>query len=816
MNKLFQNASIGFKIILISALFAAIFLGVSFSYVVLHVRSMLIAEAIKSLQSDLQSEKEKVEIYADQVKGIVLALKGTPPVQGIIRARTNGGIDRLDNSTLVQWQNRLQAIFSAEMAASGIYDQLRFIDKDGREVVRVNLVDGKPHAVPESELQYKGDRDYFLETRALSDDSVYVSHTQLNREGNPPTVSVPYKPVVRYSSPVFQKQTGTWSGVLVANVLTDRLIRKNSVLGSRFDLYVADAEGYFVVHPDTTKEWGGPDDLGTGFNLRGEFPGASFDGQSGVIYEGDDVLAYVRVQFDKNDPSRDWIVLERVPSSVIFGSINSTVASAIFVGFATFVLLFFIFRFAIRRLLSPLQDLAVGTDRIGTGDFDTEVPITSQDEIGRVAEAFNRMADKLKVLYSSLEDQVHEKTKNLDDKVTDLEKTQRAMTNVLEDIEAEKERAKAMLASIGDGLIVLDKDERILLVNKSFEALLGWKESEVRGKKLTQVVPMLDASGTLVSEESRLITKTLKEKKKETTQDRSVQYRRKDGSHFPVAITVSPILSDEQVAGAVEVFRDITKETEVDKAKTEFVSLASHQLRTPLTSINWYTEILLGGDAGEVNEEQKRYLHEIYDGGKRMVELVNALLNVSRIELGTFIVEPKATDVVALLASVVDEQKTAIEQRHISVSVDTREWSTLYNADPKLLRMIFQNLLSNAVKYTPPGGSIQITVAGKVKGQTYGTVTLAEDSFCFSITDSGYGIPANQKDKIFTKLFRADNVRTMDTDGTGLGLYIVKSIVDHSGGHIWFVSEEHKGTTFFFILPNAGMVRQEGSRALGS
>jgi signal transduction histidine kinase len=241
----------------------------------------------------------------------------------------------------------------------------------------------------------------------------------------------------------------------------------------------------------------------------------------------------------------------------------------------------------------------------------------------------------------------------------------------------------------------------------------------------------------------------------------------------------------------------MTKEQEVDRAKTEFVSLASHQLRTPLSSINWYTEMLLAGDAGEINDEQKKFLTEVYKGNQRMVELINALLNVSRLELGTFAVDPEDTDVIALAQSVLDEQMPQIHERNIQLSTHLAPGTPHLLADPKLLRMVLQNLVSNAVKYTLPGGSLSVRVEPDA------------DNIAITVADTGLGIPKEEQGRIFSKLFRATNARTSDT-----GLYIVKSVVENAGGTIHFESTEGKGTTFFIKLPKTGMHKKEGAKSL--
>ncbi len=368
-----------------------------------------------------------------------------------------------------------------------------------------------------------------------------------------------------------------------------------------------------------------------------------------------------------------------------------------------------------------------------------------------------------------------------------------------------KAKDEAMLESVGEGLVATGKDGNIVLVNRAFENLLGWKESEVQGKLFINLVAMQDENGKKVENADRPIQKMLKrgaQDNKLTNKTFNAFYKKKNGTVFPVSVTISPILVEGEVIGVVEVFRDITKEREIDKEKTEFVSLASHQLRTPLSTINWYTEMLLAGDAGKLTANQKKYLEEIYAGNQRMVELVNSLLNVSRLELGTFTIDPEIVNVVELAKAVIKEQEPAIKTRKLYVETNFGKDVPEINADPKLLRMVLQNLLSNAVKYTPESGHILVSVEHKDK------------EILIKVSDSGWGIPKGESSKIFSKLFRASNVKEQDTEGTGLGLYIVKSIVEGSGGTIRFESEEHKGTTFFVTLPVEGMKKKEGTRGL--
>jgi signal transduction histidine kinase len=231
---------------------------------------------------------------------------------------------------------------------------------------------------------------------------------------------------------------------------------------------------------------------------------------------------------------------------------------------------------------------------------------------------------------------------------------------------------------------------------------------------------------------------------------------------------------------------------DLEQVKTDFVSLASHQLRTPLTSVNWYTELLLSGDAGPLNEAQHAYVEEIHNGNKRMVDMVNALLNVSRFDLGTFAVSLTPTDIIEMTNSILEEEKLKIEKKNITIVTHYPATPVIVSVDSSLMRILVQNLISNAVKYTPEKGTVTVEII------------LDTDSFSVKVSDTGYGIPLDVQSKVFSKLFRAENIKDKDTDGTGLGLYMVKKIIDVSGGTISF--ESKPGNTVFVVsYPVEGM-----------
>ncbi len=274
---------------------------------------------------------------------------------------------------------------------------------------------------------------------------------------------------------------------------------------------------------------------------------------------------------------------------------------------------------------------------------------------------------------------------------------------------------------------------------------------------------------------------------------RTLLNRRRDGRLYVALASITPICENDTIIGYVATEEDITNLRDLDKTKTEFISIASHQLRTPLTAIRWYLEMILNGDAGSVLESQKNYLQEIYKGNARMIDLVNTLLDVSRIELGTFANKPEFVRIVDVAEGVFKDLEQQISTKRIVVDKNYDFSLPEIFIDPRVMQLIFYHLLTNAVKYVSDAGSVTCSIF------------LKQSAVIIKIWNNGITIPKNAKHKIFTKFFRDDLAREKEADGNGLGLYIVKSVVENFGGKVWFESEESSGTTFFVSLPLASM-----------
>ncbi len=360
------------------------------------------------------------------------------------------------------------------------------------------------------------------------------------------------------------------------------------------------------------------------------------------------------------------------------------------------------------------------------------------------------------------------------------------------------QKSRAILSSIGDAVFAVDEHRRITLFNKVAERVSGYTHDEAIGKPYEEILKFVDEKHERPSR--GFIDKAFKGHTASMQQNTLLV--RKDGARVSVADSAAPIYDGKGTfMGVIVVFRDVSKEQALDRAKTEFVSLASHQLRTPLSAINWYSEMLLDGTGGKINKTQRGYLQEISEGNRRMVELVDSLLNVSRLEVGKMRNEPQDIAIAEMADSLHKEMEASLVAKQTVYESHIVPKLPAMHADPKLLRMIIQNLLSNAIKYTPEKGKVTLVIREAEAAEAQAHQLPAGHYMFISVQDTGYGIPKEQQDKIFQKLFRADNVRRMNVEGTGLGLYIVKEVAEKLGGTIWFDSIESAGTTFSVLIP---------------
>jgi signal transduction histidine kinase len=364
---------------------------------------------------------------------------------------------------------------------------------------------------------------------------------------------------------------------------------------------------------------------------------------------------------------------------------------------------------------------------------------------------------------------------------------------------------EAIFTSVGDhimGLVVVDKNGRIIRANKAFEALTGWKEKEVLGKLLIRVVPREDENGKVMPFKERILSKVLSGKILTTTTTstgvnagRCIEklptfyYIRKDKSRFPVSSVISPVLFDKKITGAVEVFQDITKEKELEQIRMDFLSLASHQLRTPLSGTKWLIETMRKGILGEVTKKQREYLDNIYKINEQMIKLVFDILSTLRLESEEAIVKKEkilATDIfndILILAA------AAAKEGGVELCGPSNHRELVVETDPEILKSIIGIFLSNSVNYSMPGQKVILNIKEE------------PEAVVFFVRDFGIGIPKNEQKRIFERFYRASNAKNLKPTGTGLGINISKMLAEKIGAEISFESEENKGSTFYLRVP---------------
>lgn len=361
-------------------------------------------------------------------------------------------------------------------------------------------------------------------------------------------------------------------------------------------------------------------------------------------------------------------------------------------------------------------------------------------------------------------------------------RSQAVVPQEIEWLSVSREQFKRMFEEAPVPYFILNKKGEIKDLNKSGLRFFGVTPEEILMKNLFSL-----ASNEDVEYAGYLQTCCVNDI---PIDKREIRMLTKSGDTKWVQISVVGISEKDSVSpSSLATAFDITEQKNLDKAKTEFVSLASHQLRTPLVTIKWNTEMLLNPTTGQLNPKQAEYLKILSEVCYEMKDLVDTLLNVSRIEIGKISIDIGPTNIQTVTDSILTELSSQIEKKKMKIVKSYDGLFSSIQSDAKVLRIVIHNLITNAIKYTPDGGTV--TVSFKSNG--------GKNEIW--VTDTGYGIPEKDKDKIFTKLFRAENVKDISSSqSTGLGLYMVKSLMVSMGGDISFQSEENKGTTFIILL----------------
>jgi PAS domain S-box-containing protein len=367
-------------------------------------------------------------------------------------------------------------------------------------------------------------------------------------------------------------------------------------------------------------------------------------------------------------------------------------------------------------------------------------------------------------------------------------------------LSAESMKTNALISSIGEGVVVVNCAREIQLFNQAAQTLTGWDEKSAQGIDYTLVLKLKDANDILAPPESDPFGKVMSTH--EQVVDSSFTIETQGGRRIAAELSVSPIYDEHHaVSGAIGLFRDISAQKEVERQKDEFVSTASHEMRTPVAAIEGYLSLAMNPNVALIDDRANTYLTKAHDAVQHLGELFRDLLNVTKAEEGKLQGRSEAVNLTDIVRSAVDDMQFVVQKKNLSLvfqassNGDIKAISPLYyvKGNPERLREVVMNLIDNAVKFTSTGG-ITVTILGTTKDVTV------------SIADTGVGIAAEDAAHLFQKFYRIDSSATRTIGGTGLGLYLCRTVIELSGGKIWVEGKPGIGSTFSFLLPRLSSI----------
>lgn len=463
-----------------------------------------------------------------------------------------------------------------------------------------------------------------------------------------------------------------------------------------------------------------------------------------------------------------WYVTAEQDRAEVLQPVREFGRYAVIVGLLVATMILLVGLVLSRRIARPLVELRDGARRIGSGKLDLRLSLKTGDEIEDLADEFNAMAGRLDESRRGLEERVRVATAEL---------------------AREHGSLQAIVAALGEGLMVLDTQLNIVLWNRAAERMTGFSAQEVIGRGCDSVIATEREGRARLCFEGCPARAAIAARSAVTSPDMSAVISCRDGRRLPVTYTATPLLDTAgRATGCVVVLRDITREKEIDRLKSEVISTVSHELRSPLSSIIGFAELL--DDPTLTEEKRNQYNRFILTEGRRLERMVDNFLALSRIEAGRLELELEEVDLREIIAEVFAHE-AAPNPRH-RLRCDITPGFPRIRADRERIKRVLHNLIANAVKYSPDGGPVVVSAAA------------GEERVEVSVRDQGIGIRAEDQERLFHRFQRLHRSERPDIRGTGLGLAISASIVKEHGGEVRVESVYGTGSTFTVILPRAG------------
>lgn len=420
--------------------------------------------------------------------------------------------------------------------------------------------------------------------------------------------------------------------------------------------------------------------------------------------------------------------------------------------------------FLLFRVLKPLGDIVKGAENLASGNLNFRLDIRSHDELEKVGESFNKLAETLKQSTEKLE-----QGKDL--------------------ISAERNKLSAIVSSVIDGIIAVDLAKNVVLVNKAAQDMVGYTQQEMEGQPIDRLI-------RLYKDQEEIPAKTYCQiaflQNSASRIFQSLTLVGKDGKKIKINLATSAAAGEvETNLGCILILHDLTYEGQLEQMRLDFVSMASHELKTPLTSIIGYLSVFIDENKQTLKKEGLDLLDRSLVSAKQLLTLIGNILSVNKIEREqmNFTIEP--IDLNSVFSKAIDDLQNQAKLKNIILSFTKQDSLPKVLADAVRLTEVIDNLVANALNYTDAGGRVIVSTQ------------VTPNEVIVTVEDSGVGIPQEAIPHLFNKFFRVSNSLQKANKGSGLGLYISKSIIQSLHGKIWVESEVGKGSKFHFSLPIA-------------
>ena len=757
-------------------------------------RAAALDAAIETLAHDTQILAPQIRKPFDRLKEDSLTISRMPPFLGIARALANGGVDPLDGSTTEQWRQRLGDVFQSVMQRRPAYVQLRYIGlaENGRELVRTNQTSLYIETIPQGDLQQKGERPYFREALVLKPGEVRFTGVEPNFDDGR---TDEHTPVLRSITPIHNGE-GRIFGFFVINAHYGELIGNAlASITTKGDLFLLNDVGDIVAKTADGTISGylpqhrhSPDQASLFHRVL------NLDNQPGALYQTlngkAQALYYMPLAIDSftRQTSLGMGIALAIPRNEMFDRATQVTRKILVLGAALILLTTLIAFLFTAQMTRPLKRAVEAIRRYGNGERELTLPTGRSDEVGALSRAFAELIDSL-------------------EKSRDAER-------------ATATQMQAVLDQTVDALIAIDGYGTITQFNRGAEKIFGYTAKEIVGKNIKMLMP--EPYSDAHDEHLRHLRETGEQRSIGTI--RQLTGMRKDKSTFPLELSVSEVhLPDGKIYSGL--VRDISERhkfqtelarrnkalehagwetaqalqmaetaaaqaTAANTAKSAFLASMSHEIRTPMNGVLGMATTLLQTD---LNPQQREQAEIIKQSGDALLELLNDILDLSKIEAGKISLENYHFSVDGLLKSVGALWQTRATQAGLTLTLENSlgDLDCIYT-DGTRLRQILHNLIGNAIKFTGKGS---VAVRASAAPTTDDRLTLT-----FEVINTGIGLTEDQIDGLFTPFTQADGSTTRKYGGTGLGLTLSRQFAELLGGELGVDSTEGEGSRFWFTI----------------